>query len=73
MTRRLCLLCDEWYDVENESSVKIHEHPEPQKGPYREKWIASKLPYSDWIWRTESGRAWAKEQTQCQICESSNE
>jgi len=52
-----CSLCDEWYDV-NSPRAKVHEHPEPQSGNFRDIWIRSKLPYHLWIDKTQAGYLW---------------
>lgn len=54
-----CATCDEWYDPNDAERVKVHEHPEPQSGPPRDQWLASLLPYEQWIVQTNEGRAWA--------------
>lgn len=53
-----CGLCDSSY-LPSESWV--HEHPEPQSGPLRDAWLASKLPYMEWLFKTSEGRAWLHE------------
>lgn len=55
--KRLCFLCDEWYD-ELGPRAAMHEHPEPQSGSYRDAWLASGLAYENWIRDTDEGRAW---------------
>jgi hypothetical protein len=45
VTLNRCPLCDEWYDPNGERAA-IHEHPEPQSGPVRESWFASRLPWN---------------------------
>lgn len=57
----LCLLCDESYSSEDSDAVRIHEHPEPQSGPFRDYWLWSKLPYQDWIVDTEKGKEWLRQ------------
>lgn len=52
-----CAICDEWYDPNGERA-KIHDHPEPQSGFFRDAWLASKLPYETWRETTEIGKAW---------------
>jgi len=52
-----CPICDEWYDPNGDRAV-IHEHPEPQSGPPRDTWLASKLPYDDWCTATMAGKEW---------------
>lgn len=56
--RSLCGLCDASYDPNNPEEAKIHDHPEPQSGPPRDQWLASRLPYERWIVETKEGRAW---------------
>lgn len=55
----LCGLCDETYYLDDAERIKVHEHPEPQSGPPRDRWLASRLPYERWIVETRDGRAWA--------------
>lgn len=55
-----CSLCDAWYDP-NGPDAYVHNHPEPQSGPPRDDWMASKLPYRFWIVDTPEGRAWFAE------------
>lgn len=52
-----CATCDEWYDP-NGDRARMHLHPEPQSGPARDRWLASKLPYEEWIKKTHWGRLW---------------
>lgn len=59
MSRRLCALCDGWYDPSTEEA-RVHDHPEPQSGPPRDAWLASALPYERWILETREGREWAQ-------------
>jgi len=61
MTRnymRRCATCDAWYDTTDHDEVREHQHPEPQSGPPRDAWRASRLPYEIWIKETPEGRAW---------------
>lgn len=53
-----CAMCDEWYYEFDPASVKAHQHPEPQSGPPRDAWIASRMPYELWIIETPEGREW---------------
>jgi hypothetical protein len=57
---RLCCTCDGWYDAHEPDEVKQHMHPEPQSGPPRAAWMASRLPYEAWVVETVEGRAWRK-------------
>ena len=51
-----CPLCDEMYD-EHGPRAAMHLHPEPQSGPPRTAWLASRMPYD--VWRlTDAGQAW---------------
>lgn len=52
-----CPVCDELYDP-NGDQAKIHQHPEPQSGEFRDHWLASKLPYEQWLVETNAGRQW---------------
>ncbi len=52
-----CPICDEWYDPEGERAM-IHQHEEPQGGPARDAWLASRLSYVDWISTTIEGKRW---------------
>lgn len=56
-----CPMCDEWYDP-NGDRAKMHEHPEPQSGPPRDAWLASRMSYDAWVDQTIDGRNWAKRQ-----------
>jgi hypothetical protein len=53
-------MCDEWYPENDPVSVKVHQHPEPQSGPARDAWLASRMKYEDWIYKTPEGREWAR-------------
>lgn len=53
-----CPLCDEWYDPFDFERAKCHDHPEPQGGESRDAWIASRMPYEQWIVKTIEGRLW---------------
>lgn len=55
-----CGLCDETYYLDDPERVKVHEHPEPQSGPPRDAWLASRLPYERWILETKEGRDWVE-------------
>ncbi len=55
-----CGLCDETYYMDDAERVKVHEHPEPQSGMPRERWLASRLPYERWIKETPDGIAWVE-------------
>ena len=57
MMERRCSVCDEWYDP-NGARAHMHQHLEPQSGPYRDSWIKSGLPYGDWL-ETAEGKCWA--------------
>ena len=57
-----CAMCDEWYDP-NRDRATMHLHPEPQGGPARAIWLASRLPYERWIVETGEGMAWARRKT----------
>lgn len=54
-----CAMCDEWYDPRGERA-RIHEHPEPQSGPFRDAHMKSRLSYERWIEETPEGREWVK-------------
>lgn len=54
----LCGLCDTTYFLDDLEAVKVHEHPEPQSGEFRDCWLVSQLPYERWIVETETGRTW---------------
>lgn len=56
--KRICGLCDEFYDDQNSEDVKIHMHHEPQSGVPRQQWLDSKMPYGQWIIETYEGKAW---------------
>lgn len=53
----MCGLCDQLYD---DSTANEHEHPEPQSGPFRAMWIASRLPYDEWV-KTICGIEWLRQ------------
>lgn len=55
-----CAICDESYNELDPESMRTHQHPEPQSGPPRDLWLASKLPYDRWITETDAGRAWVE-------------
>lgn len=46
--RIMCGLCDMAYDPEDPTEAAQHQHEEPQSGPYRAAWLASRLSYADW-------------------------
>lgn len=54
----ICGICDETYQ-EGTERAKVHEHPEPQSGRYREAWLRSGLPYQEWA-QTFTGREWVR-------------
>lgn len=56
-----CPLCDAHYYEDDAEEVRIHDHPEPQSGPFREAHIRSRLSYSEWINKTSEGREWAEQ------------
>lgn len=58
----LCSICDERYSYQDAHAVKRHAHPEPQNGPARDAWIASRLPYDQWCKNTVEGRGWNRNQ-----------
>ena len=60
---RLCPICDAWYDSTEPDETKEHQHPEPQSGPARAAWLASREPYEVWVKDTPEGRAWRKGQS----------
>lgn len=57
MTKRICFICDEVYEDTPERTA-VHEHLEPQSGPYRKAWLDSGLPYAHWVRDTPEGREW---------------
>lgn len=57
MSKHVCPLCDEIYDDTDRERAQVHEHPEPQSGPYRDEWLKSGLPYAEWT-MTEQGQKW---------------
>jgi hypothetical protein len=60
LDRSICGLCDASYDPLDLEEAKIHEHPEPQSGEFRELWLASGMHYERWIVETKEGQAWAE-------------
>lgn len=58
ITRRLCLICDAFYSPFDAEQVKTHEHPDPQRGLFREALLKSGLPYERWIVETREGQNW---------------
>lgn len=58
MRRCRCATCDGWYHEYGPDATE-HRHPEPQSGPYRDAWGASRLDYADWVLETPEGRVWA--------------
>lgn len=59
--KTMCGLCDTAYDPANAQEVKIHSHPEPQPGHYREAWLASGMAYDEWLTGTDAGKAYETE------------
>ena len=57
--RTRCPICDEWYVVGGDRE-RMHDHPEPQGGEFRDAWLASKLPYDRWIAETNAGLQWSR-------------
>lgn len=56
--RSRCSMCDEWYNPLDAERVKVHQHPEPQGGAFRDAWLLSGLPYERWIVETGPGKNW---------------
>ncbi len=54
-----CAMCDKWYDP-NGDQAKVHDHPEPQSGIYRDAWLDSSLSYEEWIRKTRAGKEWTE-------------
>ena len=52
-----CPICDEWYDSDSDRATQ-HEHPEPQSGYFRIKWLMSGMNYEIWITETPEGQRW---------------
>lgn len=65
MKKQLCPLCDSIYDPEGPEAAQ-HEHVEPQSGPYRTIWLASGLPYGEWV-KTTVGQAWVNRDQDNQV------
>lgn len=42
MSKATCGLCDESYDIDDPRQANRHDHDEPQSGPGRDRWVASK-------------------------------
>ena len=45
MKMQICGLCDASYDADDPREAAMHEHFEPQSGPLRTAWMASKMPW----------------------------
>lgn len=54
----ICGLCDETYDSADAGANDRHRHPDPQSGPERAAFLASRLPYWRWVTETREGAAW---------------
>lgn len=52
-----CAMCDEWYNP-NSPDAKVHDHPEPQSGLYRDAWLDSEMRYEEWTKKTRVGQEW---------------
>ena len=67
-----CAMCDEWYNPKGERA-KIHDHPEPQSGVYRDAWLDSDMSYLVWIEKTRVGKDWVeyKKKTKVTIAKNS--
>ena len=50
-------MCDEWYNP-NSPDAKVHNHPEPQSGIYRDAWLDSRMSYDQWSKETRVGQKW---------------
>lgn len=60
---KLCPICDGFYLAGSEEE-KMHEHPEPQSGAFRDYWLWSRLSYDRWITETEKGKEWIRQADQ---------
>ena len=55
-----CAMCDAWR-CDAQECARPHRHPEPQSGPPRDAWLASRMDYVTWARETTEGRAWLAE------------
>ena len=56
--RSLCSTCDGWYTLD---SAWMHLHAEPQSGPIRDAWLASRLSWDKFMARCERAFAYYRE------------
>lgn len=55
-----CAMCDEWYYENDAEARRRHDHWHPQSGPLRDRWLASRLPWDEFILVDDEAAEWDK-------------